>query len=148
MGQLFALYCVINLWHNGALSVVNLGVAEAPSKDLERLANQKKLDELHPPFRATVDADQRGAEGDGTLIWDTGVDAYIFGSAKPVEIAAGSAPLEIGSTDASMTLFHLARFGTVARYPYEASTVVLLSCNPVDLNRWPVSSSRRSGQVC
>lgn len=103
----------------------------APSPDRERSANAAALADLPRPFIAEVDMGQNGGDADGRLRWvepirvevSTGVPfTDPCGHTGPVPairtIPPGSVPLEIGTTMASNTLFHLRRDRGVARWPY------------------------------
>lgn len=117
------------------------GLDGGPHSDSRRGENAAALCRLPDPFQATVDADQRAADCDGTLKWDAPIkadaasgavllDACRNGVKQPVPIvatiAAGWAPLEIGSTMASRTLVHLLEAGAVARWPYGSDFIHLL----------------------
>lgn len=150
MGQLFAMSCIFDLWTNQALAVVELMVGITPTRDADRAGNQERLNQVKAPFVGHVDTDQHGAEGDGTLSWTSDISASLYGlqESRSVTYGEGSAPIEIGSTDASMSPFHLVRFGTLARYPYGHNVITLLITNPLDLlqrARWYAFEGGRDG---
>lgn len=117
------------------------GLNGGPVVDRRREENAAQLADLPDPFQAAVDADQSGAECDGTLKWDVPItmdaasglvllDSCRRGVKQPVSVvttaAAGWAPLEIGTTMASRTLLHLLEEGAVARWPYGSDCIRLL----------------------
>ncbi|SNY70803.1 hypothetical protein SAMN05421748_13859 [Paractinoplanes atraurantiacus] len=122
VGQLFALACLDHLLVSGRLYVAEHPLGTAPKRDKHREANQAALATyLDPDSRAAVDLMQRGAECDGLLTWKTPIPAS--GASGVIEIPPGSAPLEIGATDATTTCLHLCRRGAVARWPYGHKTL-------------------------
>jgi hypothetical protein len=117
------------------------GLDGGPLSDSHRDGNTAKLTHLPSPFQVAVDLHQQAADQDGTLKWDAPIkmdsasglvllDACRNGVKHPVPIvatvAAGWAPLEIGSTMASRTLLHLLQEGAVARWPYGSDCIRLL----------------------
>jgi hypothetical protein len=125
-GQLFALACLDHLLMSGRLYLAEHPLGSAPKRDKHREANQEALTRfLEPDTSATVDLDQRGAECDGWLTWRKPIPGS--GKSGVVEIAPGTAPLEIGGTEASTTCLHLCRYGSVARWPYGQKTLWTLA---------------------
>ncbi|MFH9420643.1 hypothetical protein [Streptomyces sp. NPDC017529] len=118
----------------GLLAVAPIDVGVKPKRDSERQANQAALDRLAEGISATVDADQRGADYDGTARWSVALHGDYnnpnTNKSLPGDIAPGWAPLEIGNTDASSVLLHLARFGSVARWPYGQDILTVLHTHP------------------
>jgi hypothetical protein len=143
MGQLFALYCLSYIYSSGHLAVAEFEVPSSPMKDSGRLQNQEMLSKLPAGISATVDANQRGAEGDGIIEWTTPIPGIIETRAgkEQVMITPRRAPLEIGYTDASTTCFHLIRFGHVARWPYGHNVIAVLASYPEDATlKWHFNS--------
>ena len=116
-----------------------------PLRDADRAANAKALAELPRPFIADVDLDQNCADSDGHLRWvepirvevSTGIPySDPCGHEQPLilvrTIEPGSVPLEIGTTHASNTLFHLRCDRGVARWPYGHDRINLF----VKLGHW------------
>ncbi|WP_143675921.1 MULTISPECIES: hypothetical protein [Streptomyces] len=134
MGQLFALRCLAGLWMEGLLTIAEAKVGAKPKRDAERQANQSALDRLPAGISATVDADQRGADDDGSVRWGTPLQGHFNDpdtcESQPDTIAPGWAPLEIGNTDASNVCFHLNLFGAVARWPYGDETLTIMQTRP------------------
>jgi hypothetical protein len=126
----------------GAFVRVDIDMLEAPASDAHRAANARVLSEIPPPFTVDLDMDQNcSPDGDGVLRWtdtihaqrsdgigvvdDDGLTRPRF---EPYEVgaAAGGVPLEVGSTKASVTLWHLARSRGVARWPYGSTVLTVL----------------------
>lgn len=144
MEQVAAFAAVHTMVCAGDVAQVLIGASSldgGPVLDSHRDENAAKLADLPAPFQAAVDADQRGGDCDGTLKWDTPItmdaasglvllDSCRDAVKQPVPmvttVAAGWAPLEIGSTMASRTLLHLLQEGAVARWPYGSGFVRLL----------------------
>jgi len=104
---------------------------KTPRLDRSRQANAEALMELPRPFIASVDMEQSGAPEDGTLRWAEPIRVqvstavpYIAPGRRPApvyvvrELPPGKVPLEIGTTDASTTMWHFRFDGGVARWPY------------------------------
>jgi hypothetical protein len=139
MGQLFTLYCLSKIWHDGYLAVSEFDLPSVPVKDGDRLQNQTMLNNLPTGVSAVVDAEQRGAEGDGSIKWTTPIPGIvnIRNGNKQVMLEPDRVPLEIGYTDASTTAFHLIRFGGVARWPYGHNVITVLTTHPTGIIlRW------------
>jgi hypothetical protein len=130
MEQVYA-FMVIDDWiQRGALAVVDIEVGEEPHRDSDRRGNQAALDGLDVRYTATVDQTQHCADSDGTFAWNDRLSVSV--RVEPGEWSKSSdsawldavvtkadeAPLEIGSTTASATAFHLAETRALARWPY------------------------------
>ncbi|OAH10875.1 hypothetical protein [Streptomyces jeddahensis] len=143
-----ACYCrVVGGLVLGEFAKVQIIVGATPGPDADREGNAAKLRGTHPAFRAHLDMQQNGAEGDGTLSWgdpigveksvgvpfiaDCGKNSVII--EHPV--APASVPLEVGYTKPSRTLLHLKKFGGVARWAYDDDRICLL-INTETLGRW------------
>ncbi|HEY3684232.1 MAG TPA: hypothetical protein VGL93_14445 [Streptosporangiaceae bacterium] len=141
MGQLFAVHCLWTLFTFGHLAAVEFELGETPQKDVARKANQDALRHLPEGVVATVNPTQRGADSDGVLVWNAELSGVIIpkGGHNEVTVQPGRAPLEIGHTDASATCLHLARTGSVARWPYKDGVLTLLVAHPRGiLQRWRI----------
>jgi hypothetical protein len=102
------------------LFMTQVVVGESPCRDVDYIENQKLLCNLPDGFKADVWESSSGNEQDGRL--------YV-----PDDISVGgrrlheTMPLEIGSTDAFTTWFHLIRNGCVARWPYNHKEITLIN---------------------
>jgi hypothetical protein len=132
MGQLFALSCLMHMYGLGFLSITEIPLDAAPMGDRQRERNSRVLSNVMDGVVAEVDLEQRGAEGDGHVQWDFALPAVTtLGEEEGiVYVDPGTARLEIGHTDASNTCLHLARFGAIARWPYEQEFLGILAMRP------------------
>lgn len=155
MEQVYA-FMVIDDWiQRGALAVVDIEVGHEPHRDSARRENQAALDNLGAPYVATVDQSQHCADSDGTFEWADRVPVSCHvepgewnasGSSAWLEAVvtkAGQAPLEIGSTTASATAFHLAETRALARWPYGHRSIRLF----LDAEVFEPLAIDRHGQV-
>ncbi|MEU2167920.1 hypothetical protein ACH47V_25460 [Micromonospora chersina] len=125
VGQLFALACLDHLLVSGLLLLSEHPIGSLPRGDKHRAENQAALDRhLDPDTTVSVDVDQRAGEQDGFVSWAKAIPGN--GRNGVEEVPPGSAPLEIGSTDASTTALHLCKSGAVARWPYRHDTLSVL----------------------
>lgn len=142
MGQLYSLYTLAMLDMGGHLLATNFRLGETPSRDADRSKNQQALNRLPKGVEAVVDPSQRNGDFDGDFAWSIDLPAIQFygdGQNNSISCEDGSswAPLEIGYTDASRTLLHLAQFHTVARWPYGDEYLTLLVLTPWDaIDAW------------
>ena len=132
MGQLFALSCLMHMYGLGFLSITEIPLDAAPIGDRQRERNSRVLSNVMDGVVAEVDLEQRGAEGDGHVQWDFALPAITtLGEEEGiVYVDPGTARLEIGHTDTSNTCLHLARFGAIARWPYEQEFLGILAMRP------------------
>lgn len=137
MEQIYAFMFVDDWIQRGALAVVDIEVGQEPHRDSQRIANQEALDAIKGPYVAIVDQDQHCGDGDGTLTWTgqisisfradpgewngTASTAWVDGAVTKV----AHAPLEIGSTLASTTVFRLGESRALARWPYGSKSIRL-----------------------
>lgn len=126
--------CFATVWSDvcsGDVAQVQISALGSPGADADREGNARQLADLPEPFRAVVDSAQNCDDQDGFLEWDRPIQVEVStgepvtaddGSISPRvvirELPPGSAPLEIGSTKASVTLMHLRSERCVARWPY------------------------------
>lgn len=133
---------------SGEVAKVQAYVGATPGPDADRESNAAKLRQVHPRFRADLDATQNGADSDGTLSWDAPITLERSTGAafiddhdthhpviSPYSVRPGSAPLEVGYTLPSRTMAHLDVEGAVARWAYDDDRVCLL-LNVAKLGPW------------
>lgn len=117
-------------------------VGATPQADHMREANSAALADLPGPFVAHLDMDQNCADQDGVLEWtepivgnrSTGVKAFeLRPGGKEMYVGTtrwlrkpGWAPLEVGTTEPSKTLFHMKLYGAVARWPYLQDQITII----------------------
>jgi len=130
----------------GRVAHVGIYVGGGPYADRARAKNAARLSAAASPFVATLDMEQNGHTGDGWLRWtepislhkSTGLP-YIEPDGSelplyiPTAVAPGSVPLEVGTSKASVTYWHLRLHGGVARWPYGSNWIRLL----LDTKRFP-----------
>lgn len=100
-----------------------------PDKDIE--LNQHVLDKLCSPFQAHFAPEKgAGAHSDGWLSWGRSITMQTciadLESGLMTTVSPDKAPLEVGTTNFSTTLMHLAADGCVARWPYYDEAITLL----------------------
>lgn len=126
---------------SGRVAYTYISTGGAPGPDHDRAENAFLLTETCPPFTATLDMGQNGADCDGSLAWGeplrvsrpTGAFYYADGCinqkqsilACPTTRKPGWAPLEVGDSWLSRTLMHLWQYGAVARWPYGSDLIWL-----------------------
>jgi hypothetical protein len=123
----------------GKIGRVMIRTDGTPARDRERESNAAGLANLPEPFEARVDPDQAvDSFGDGILEWYEPIEIEILTAAAEVDedgnarhrrelltIPPGWAPLEIGSTQPSRTIYHFFDEGNVARWPYGHDWITL-----------------------
>lgn len=109
----YAFLAVYSRWRMGELVFAQVDLGEVPEADANVEANQRLLTKLPAPFSAVVD---RSFDGDGNLTWTEALSGFAD---------AGNAPLEIGSTKSSRTLWHIERSQRLARWPYGSPTLIV-----------------------
>jgi hypothetical protein len=130
-----------------AVATIETGGA-IPAADSERTSNAERLAGLPAPLSATVDLDQHCADSDGLLWWTRPIRMSISTGIPYIQPCGGKAPLdmrryieprhvplEIGTTKASVTLFHLMRDRGVARWPYGHDRIVVFAVTEAS-GRW------------
>ncbi|MEU5097601.1 hypothetical protein [Streptomyces sp. NPDC020996] len=130
-GQVAALARVDALVASGAVRKVRVPVDATPGRDRDRAGNLGKLTRgLPPEFSAEV-YEGLSHDGDGLLSWSPEAPMpWTDGRSEfsePLSAWHSWAPLEIGHTDASRTVLHLAQTGIVARWPYRSEDVWVFS---------------------
>jgi hypothetical protein len=142
----FTCMMVRDAWLFGRIAITRIAVHATPMDDALVAENQAAImSEMPDPFAAKVVCERgRGAESDGNLAWDKSIRANVIPSSshsptcpvacrpkvEDVLIAPGTAPLEIGSTEASRTLMHLAADRSLARWAYGSEEIVLAHTMP------------------
>ncbi len=110
---------LVSMLDEGEIAVAFAEVLGIPGPDRDRERNQKKLDGIAGPFRATF----LGGHGDcdGELTWQ-GEAGFMLTQGKetsPVYLQSDcTIPLEVGTTSASRSLLHLVNSPGLARWPY------------------------------
>jgi hypothetical protein len=139
LAQVTAFMLVHHLLMNGNVAEAEVGTrGKRPQSDACREGNASALARVPRPFAAEVDMEQYCGPQDGVLSWTTPIEVaastgvpYIAPGERPSPVQVkklippGSVPLEIGTTNASSTLWHLRHDGGVARWPYGHDTIRL-----------------------
>jgi hypothetical protein len=125
--DIYDAYSFAKVWamlQSGDCFLVPIQVADTPYPDKEKEKNQKVFKTLPPPFGAEF----VGGWGysDGSFFWDD----TIFVDTNDKTMPPGVVPLEVGSTAAEVTYFHIIDEGGVARLPYASNIVYLFLANP------------------
>lgn len=119
-------YGFMLVWSIGCAPV---WLGHEPAKDAAHAENQKRLDSIQPPFRATV-IPQRGksANDDGKFEWREDITlSWRPGESREDRIVKPNwIALEIGTTKVSKTLIHVRGAFGVARWPYGHERLVIL----------------------
>lgn len=129
-GQVAAYSRVHYLIATGKVAKLTIPVGATPGRDADREGNQRRLNEGIPSEFTAEIYEGNSHDGDALLSWpEDSVMAWIDGYGNETEAPlcqwAHSAPLEIGHTDASRTMLHLAEGGIVARWPYGSEDIWL-----------------------
>jgi hypothetical protein len=116
----------------GGLAGALIPVGSTPSADAEYLTNGRKLEALPPPFKATV-WEPTTYEADGSLSWSEPVlfGTGILGLSDRQDITClprRGVSLEIGTTNASTTWWHLWQERMLARWPYGRDVISVHWC--------------------
>lgn len=136
------IHCFILIWskiHSGLIFKIMIPVGLEPHGDRLIAQNQKILDDGLPDiFSALVTCERgRSADSDGNLRWNVTISAEkweedsISGEILRafVDIEPGFAALEIGSTVASKTVWHLYSGSPLARWAYGSKNILLMIPN-------------------
>lgn len=146
MEQAAAFLHVHSALNSGRFARVDIELHEEPGSDRGgREANAAVVGDLPSPFVGWVDTAQNcSPTGDGSVSWAEPIwtrRSTGFGSTdadgattaisedfqiRPYGTNGSGVPLEIGSTKASVTAAHLARFRGVARWPYGSTVMTIL----------------------
>lgn len=131
--QVCALDALLSANTAGWLRMQYVEVGAEPGLDSDREGNRAKLANLPLGFTATV-YDHLSHEGDGwlTIPDDLGVrnDSGVQAVPGDDRVSWEGAPIEIGSTSASRTWWHLAQCGIVARWPFECDRIYVITTVP------------------
>jgi hypothetical protein len=125
---------------SGEIVTAKIYVGSDPAHDDQIFLNQQKLNRLPFPFSAEFAPQQGGgAHDDGVFEWEQPIKLskhISFDKTEPVAVPPGSAPLEVGYTNASKTWEHIIGRDRLARWPYFSDWITLfinVSWDPVDL---------------
>jgi hypothetical protein len=162
--NIYDAYLFASIWTGlcyGEILWTSLEIGETPGKDKAVAENNQVLEsiQLKTWYKRTLDQQQSTTDvtfwahfkggngiGDGVLAWEkpltVGVNSPIYG---PLELQAepGSAPLEVGYTRISTTMYHLNHERCLARWPYNSTSLYIFYCTEQWPSPWTTSSSRQ-----
>src|ERR1035441_2899488 len=117
---------------DGEILHVKVGVGACPAPNDQTDENISRLAQLPAPFGTSMLFGL--ADQDGFLFWRKPIRLAKSKSAEIVDYielpAGGGAPIEVGYTQSSRTLMHLAEYGCIARWPYDQDYIILLWRHP------------------
>ena len=115
----------------GEVLYCKIRVGKTPGGDTEESYNNKLLSNIPEPYSAKFYGGS-GGDNDGNLRWHGKVSVGIITTngekirkSLPTDF---SAPLEVGYTEPTTTLLHLACERLLARWPYGSEFIWLFSC--------------------
>jgi hypothetical protein len=109
--------------YNRDIARLQVFVGKTPSKNEAEEENNNKLKNIPYPFSSEFIPGKGGsATDDGYLCWNKEISGGLYNKEKDVyeefTIPPRTVPLEVGSTDASRSYFHLFQDESLARWPY------------------------------
>ncbi len=145
----FAFGCIDYWVATGRVLVHTVHIGHGPFGDHEQGQNNTILATLPAPYQAEFRGGKGGRAGDGRFVWTAPIMAHRHGTPNTpndhaeIEVEAGSAILEVGTTAASRTYDWLFNEHRLARWPYGSEWITLfiptvqLSLDKTDaMERW------------
>lgn len=131
------------LWQTGAflevhtaiisemVEIVDIGVIGTPFGDRRKKKNNDRLSKLGYPFFGEFEGGR--GECDGVVTWE---EPIMIGGREYGENLY--APLEVGDTLATTTLWHLMTEGLLARWPYGSDSIYILGRTDKGMKEWRI----------